>query len=250
MFFIVGVQRCGTTYLYHILNEHPQIEMASPIKPEPKFFIKENEYKKGKDYYLNEYYKEKGKKILGEKSTSYFEFEKAARRIKNTFPNAKIIISLRNPVDRAISNYFFTKNNNLEPRSSIEVFIQEKELPNGYIKKINNSVSPFDYIKRSKYLKYLDVYSKIFNHSKIKIIIMEKFVGNKEEISNIYNFLNVKTDFISSNLLKKINISEKEKVSNEIYKKLSNLFFSDIIEIEKKFKLDLSIWKRKLISFT
>ena len=37
--FIVGVQRCGTTYLYHLLNDHPEIVMASPVRPEPKVFL-------------------------------------------------------------------------------------------------------------------------------------------------------------------------------------------------------------------
>jgi hypothetical protein len=38
-FFIVGAQRSGTTYLYHLLSEHPSINMATPVWPEPKFFL-------------------------------------------------------------------------------------------------------------------------------------------------------------------------------------------------------------------
>ena len=50
-FFIVGAQRCGTTYLYNLLDEHPEIEMAKPVKPEPKFFMKDDLFEKGLDFY-------------------------------------------------------------------------------------------------------------------------------------------------------------------------------------------------------
>jgi len=246
MFFIVGAQRSGTTYLYNVLNEHPEIEMAIPLKPEPKFFIKDNEYKKGKEYYYNKYFNMKENKVFGEKSTSYFEYKKAAKRIKNTFPEAKILISLRNPVDRAISNYFFTKNNGLEFRSINEVFINEKEIPKKYVEKLNASVSPFDYIERSKYSKFLDIYYKIFDIFRIKILIMEKFLGNQEIISSIYRFLDVRDDFVPSCLNKRINYSKKENVDYEVYKKLCNLFYDDIILTEEKYNLNLRIWRDRI----
>ena len=40
--FIVGVQRCGTTFLYHLLDQHPQITMARPVRPEPKVFLSDS----------------------------------------------------------------------------------------------------------------------------------------------------------------------------------------------------------------
>jgi hypothetical protein len=57
-FFIVGAQRSGTTYLWHALNHHPEICMASPVRPEPKFFMQEELWKKGKDYYERAYFSE------------------------------------------------------------------------------------------------------------------------------------------------------------------------------------------------
>ena len=54
-FFIIGAQRSGTTYLHNILEEHPEISMASPVIPEPKFFLS-SDYKKGKAFYINKFF--------------------------------------------------------------------------------------------------------------------------------------------------------------------------------------------------
>ena len=50
-FVIVGAQRSGTTYLYGLLDEHPEIEMARPVRPEPKFFLDYERYALGRDAY-------------------------------------------------------------------------------------------------------------------------------------------------------------------------------------------------------
>jgi len=148
-FFIAGGQRCGTTYLSNILDSHPSVCMAKPARPEPKFFLSETCMKKGLNYYLDTYFRDLNKDIsdlkIGEKSTSYIEYEFVPFRVKCLFPNAKCIIILRNPVDRALSNYFFSLKNGIETRTLEEVFILKMKPP-----KINAkiSVSPFKYYER------------------------------------------------------------------------------------------------------
>ncbi len=81
-FFIVGAQRSGTTYLYRTLDEHPEIEMAKPVRPEPKFFLQGDLSAYTHDDYLGLFFGNKaGAKLRGEKSTSYIESEHAARQI-------------------------------------------------------------------------------------------------------------------------------------------------------------------------
>ena len=55
-FLIAGAPRSGTGYVYHILDVHPDIYMAKPEKPEPKFFLVDEEYNKGIEYYLEKYF--------------------------------------------------------------------------------------------------------------------------------------------------------------------------------------------------
>ena len=108
--FIVGAQRSGTSYLLNKFDQHPEICITSKVKPEPKFFLKKTEVSKGKKFYINKYFSNRiDEKILIEKSTSYIESKDAALAIKKMFPRAKIIILLRNPVNRGIIKLFFFK---------------------------------------------------------------------------------------------------------------------------------------------
>lgn len=203
-FFIVGGQRCGTTFLYELLDNHPEVEMAKPKKPEPKFFLDQALLDKGKDFYISTYFKKK-KSTLGEKSTSYIESRAAAEAIKKMFPQAKIIISLRNPVKRAISNYHFSIENKIETRTLEEVFIKQLDPPD--LDK-RYSVNPFDYLERGEYINYLLPYYSIFSPKQIKVIVFEDFIKSDVYQSELFDFLAIdKTKVIST---RSVNASSKE----------------------------------------
>ena len=108
-FFIVGAQRTGTTYLYNHLQNHPSICMLEPLQPEPKYYLQPLS-KIDKSEYLKLFNNKKRSKALGEKATTYIESKTTALKIKKHFPDGKIIICLRDPVERALSNYFFSYN--------------------------------------------------------------------------------------------------------------------------------------------
>ena len=133
-FFIVGAQRAGTSYLYQLLDEHPEIEMAKPAKPEPKFFHVDTLYQHGLEYYKSFYFQEGTSVcIRGEKSTSYMESEKAAYRIAQAFPDGKILFLLRDPIERAISNYWFSVGNGFEQLSMREAFLVDESKQRDYL---------------------------------------------------------------------------------------------------------------------
>jgi hypothetical protein len=244
IFFIVGAQRCGTTYLYKILDEHPEICMAKPMRPEPKFFFYDEEYEKGLAYYENKYFSHcNGEKIWGEKSTSYLEKEIVAKRIKKCYPESKIIISLRNPVDRALSNYFFSRKHGLETRTLEEVFIK-KIPPPEITKKI--SVSPFNYLERGKYKKYIENYFNQFDRRQVQILIFEKFVGNPDKIKSIFQFLDITFDFKSNCTQKKVNSARNDIVSvnEEIRIWLADYFSEYNRQLENFLQIDLECWEK------
>ncbi len=76
---VVGGQRCGTTYLHGLLDEHPEIAMARPARPEPKVFLSDELSGRGLEWYRSTYFAHAtDEKVLGEKSTSYLEDPLAA----------------------------------------------------------------------------------------------------------------------------------------------------------------------------
>jgi Sulfotransferase domain len=105
-FIIVGAPKAGTTSLYAYLNQHPQVYM-SPIK-EPGYFAPEyglQNYLSRWEGYLTLYHGVQEETAIGEATVCYLLSRTAAQNIAARVPHAKIIISLRNPVDRAFSQY-------------------------------------------------------------------------------------------------------------------------------------------------
>lgn len=102
-FFILGAVRSGTTSLYRYVAQHPDVFMSEP--KEPVFF--EAEYERGLDYYWERYFKEwKGERRVGEARPANLFLPYVAPRIKESVPDAKLIVTLRNPVDRAYSHWW------------------------------------------------------------------------------------------------------------------------------------------------
>ena len=136
-FFVVGAPKAGTTSLYHYLDQHPDVYM-SPIK-EPNYFANEirpelfsdemrpavdadqcdlQRYLHGPmmekrfggivtdwDDYLRLFQNVKGEKAIGEASVCYLWSKTAAANIQARIPHAKILMILRDPVDRMFSQY-------------------------------------------------------------------------------------------------------------------------------------------------
>ncbi len=104
-FFIVGAAKSGTTSMWWYLKQHRQVFMPNDeLNKEPAFFSDKSSMS------LEEYLKlfeaaEEQHKVIGEVSTAYLVDPKSARRIKEFNPEAKILILLRNPVDRAYALY-------------------------------------------------------------------------------------------------------------------------------------------------
>ncbi len=189
-FFIAGAQRCGTSYLYRLFENHPEVFMAQPLRPEPKFFLLDDEYQRGMDYYFERYFEgAEGKPLWGEKSTSYLESEKAGRRIQRHFPDASILLILRNPVYRALSNYYFSVANGLETRELRAALMDGATLPE---LRRSVSVSPFHYLERGCYARYIERYRCIFG-PRLHVLIAERVVGSLAAAQELYALLGIDT---------------------------------------------------------
>lgn len=201
--FIVGAQRSGTTYLYNILDEHPELFMRKPVWPEPKTFLSDPKMLGSKSEYLDDNFADRGDyTIVGEKCTSYIESEQAAKNIRSWFPNAWILILLRNPVQRAISNFYFTKKNGLEPRSIEQVFLENEPTP---VRPSGISVDPFAYLERGVYSNYIERWAAHFDASRTLVLLHEELIENPSSVSELYGKLGLATDFSPPSLKKRIN---------------------------------------------
>lgn len=99
-FLIIGAAKSATTWLQRSLQADPTIYM-----PNPELHYFSREYHRGDDWYLDQYQPSDETALIGEKSNSYMEAPDAAERVAKSLPDVRLIVQLRNPVDRAYSDY-------------------------------------------------------------------------------------------------------------------------------------------------
>jgi len=227
--FIIGGQRCGTTWLCNQLDLCPSVNLLKPVAPETKYFL--NDEVSHKEY-MNLFDNSSGN-ILLEKATTYIERPDAALKIKSLYPDAKIIICLRNPVERALSNYFFSHNNGLETRTLEEVFLKNTPAPEVDLSKF--STNPFDYLQRGLYSEYISEYLKIFPKKQIMVTFMEDFTKFPRRFYEIVTWIGAHH---YPRLSSSENSSYRKKVHPDIISHLKNYYIEDTNNLINDFDLE------------
>ncbi len=190
--FIVGAPKAGTTSLHYYLNEHPEILMSS-VK-EPDFFSDKEIVDQGLYYgtsrintsqkYHNLFQEKEDAKIFGESSVSYLFYPEVPKRIKEYNTDAKIIIMLRNPVDRAFSHYLMDFRLGLISDRFENVFNKKEGLKFQQYFLLGNYYSQ---VKR-----YFDEFSK----ENVHIIWYSDFKKDAEkEVQKVFKFIGVDSDY-------------------------------------------------------
>ena len=190
-FFIIGGMRCGSTSLHHYISYHSQI--ITPVKKEIHFFG-EN-YINGIDWYLSHFppIPEKKGILTGEASPCFAE-SGIWNQVFQYFPNLKLIVILRNPVDRAYSHYNHTigwHSEYHEFEAAIAADLEEnsqKELllngDNSYLKVDS------DYLRLSLYFYWIKEWLQLFPKEQILVLRSEDMYTNPAlETQKVFDFL-------------------------------------------------------------
>ena len=296
-FLIVGAQKAGTSSLYNYLKQHYEVFMPERLK-EPKFFVapifkKINHNQplyvkvinhsifKWKDY-LKLFENVQKEKAIGESTTAYLYYYKIAIKLmKKYLEDIKIIISLRNPIDRAFSAYLHLRRNNGENLSFEEALQKEnarKELNwiplyyftsvgfyynqvKAYLDKFDQvKICLFDDLKKDSLLVVKDLYDFLGVDTSLTPDVSVKYnVSGIPQNKFIHKFL--KEPNILKSIVKPIvktvipqgerrKIIEKIKIKNlqkpqmkpETREYLKNLYREDILKLQDLIKRDLSSW--------
>ena len=200
-FIIAGFPKCGTTSLHHYLDEHPEIYM--PTQKELHFFTYNNLSKLNKgpkdsivkqtqinssEKYLNFYKSVRNEIAIGDASPSYINYPSQFKKIKEYLNDPKVIIILRDPIDRAYSNYLHLKREHRETLTFIESILKEDE-------RKTNKYSDFWYYKfNSTYYDKIIKAKETF--SNVLILTSEELSSNGyATLKNVYKFLEVDDTF-------------------------------------------------------
>lgn len=234
-FIIIGAQKAGTSSLYNYLGQHPQI--APSYTKEVHYFDggispSIDTFAKGTKWYASHFPLRRNVSIdtkIFEASPLYLFNPVAAKRMSELLPDVKIIALLRNPTERAISQFFHETRLNREFLSIKAAFETEFSRIQPAIDAKNYKDDDFichSYQSRGLYKEQLERYSSCFPKEHILLLESESFFSDPRKIlKQVFKFVGVDEDYRVKDLKPRNVASNRSKVPLEVYENL-NAFFS------------------------
>ena len=174
-FLLVGATKAATTWLYQRLNEHPEIYV--PSLKEINYFSRR--YDRGQEWYLSFFADVAQEKAIGELSPSYFTSDETPARIKALNSDMRLIFMLRDPIQRAYSQYcmelrYNTVSEDIERELSLDSII----------------------VRESLYARQIAKYLELFPRENLKFIIYDEIKTDPEKVlTDLYSFLQVDSNY-------------------------------------------------------
>ena len=201
-FFIVGAARSATESLRRYLKQHPDVFM--PANKEPTYFCELANPGLAEfahfDAYLQLFAGAGGAKALGEASVSYLWAPESAALIRATFPDAKIIILLRNPAQRAYSQYCLACGHGVEWMPTFERALAEEDRRyenEDFIRDNPFLYYVYLYFRTSLYADNVQRYLNVFPREQIRILLYDDLSSDPVKVTQgVYEFLGVDRGFV------------------------------------------------------
>ena len=240
--FVIGVVRSGTTSLYHYLGQHPCI--VSSAYDELGYF--DDNYHLGINWYKslfptkstkNKIIKKYGKFLTYDVTPFYIYNPLVARRISESFPKAKIISNLRNPIDRAYSNYIIM----LQEGDTTSTFEEMMQAAMNDLEKNKTKLNDEAYIvdthyenilARGFYANQLEIWFEKFQKKQLLMIPSEDLAQKPDQVlRKVFEFLNLPyfkiKDFTKQNKREYSPMKDKtRKLLIEFYKPYNEKLYS------------------------
>ena len=175
-FLVIGAQKAGTTALYAYLRWHPGI--AGPSWKEVSFF--DRHWWRGEAWYRGQFPLRAGERLVGEASPSYLFHPLAPERARSLVPGAKLVALLRDPVDRAYSQYQHEVALGREPLSFEDALAAEDERLVGEVERLIADPRAFSrawwdhtYTARGRYAEQLERWLEAFPSEELLVVRTE-----------------------------------------------------------------------------
>jgi hypothetical protein len=196
-FLIIGSQKAGTTSLYRVLRDHPQV-YVSPVK-EINYFFHNAIYERGLDFYESHFNGAPANaQAIGEASPGYICHPQASSRIHRTYPDLKLILTVRDPVDRAYSQYWDSRRKLAETRSFPQAM--KEALTPIYVP------GETGYFSRGTYAIYVRRYLEHFRRDQLRVLRFRDLKENpKRFYQQCFQFLDVGLSFSGTTMVQAAN---------------------------------------------
>ncbi|MBC1262451.1 sulfotransferase domain-containing protein [Synechococcus sp. BSF8S] len=174
-FLVPGAQKGGTTTLQALLSAHQQVFL--PAGKEVHYFSLH--YERGAHWYGEQFADAVPSQCCGEITPYYLFHPEAPRRIQELLPGVRLVLLLRDPVERAVSQYFHSVRLGLEPLSLEQALLAEPERLAGAEAVLDTpggrhrSHQEHSYLGRSRYEQQLERYLRLFRREQLLILRSE-----------------------------------------------------------------------------
>jgi hypothetical protein len=248
-FLIAGAQKGGTSALHYLLDQHPNITMAHSEEahmidhPRRHFFDDEKRFAGTISYdilHVGIQFKRRSL-ITGSCTPIYTYWKPAMERIWNYHPGIKLLILLRNPTDRAFSQWNMNRDRQRESLEFLEAIAEEQNRSRAALPHQPRRTS---YLDRGFYFEQMERVFRFFPREQVSVIKFEDLRRNTTEVVNcVFPFLGVPPLAEVKNE-EQNQIPYQRRISPEERRYLSRLYEEDIARLEKLLNWDCSDWKR------
>lgn len=183
-FLVIGAQKAGTTALYAYLRWHPAV--TGPSWKEVSFF--DRHWWRGEPWYRGQFPLRSAGQLVGEASPSYLFHPLAPERARAVVPRARLVAVLRDPVDRAYSQYQHEVALGREPLSFEEALAAEEERTRGEVERLTADPRAFSrawwdhtYAARGLYAEQLEHWLAAFPREQLLVVTTDELGGRPAE---------------------------------------------------------------------
>jgi hypothetical protein len=182
---VIGAQKAGTTSLLTLLGTHPQV-LAHSADMEFTYFLNDRVYSRGYKAALERWYhirapEDVAGKILLAKNVGLSTWEPAIARLADHNPDVHLVMSLRHPVDRAYSAYWWARRVGREPLSSFEEAIAAEP---GRLRENAYRWRQCAYLRNGQYASQLRTVFKYFRADQLRLFVFRDLVADMVSIAN------------------------------------------------------------------
>jgi hypothetical protein len=243
-FVVAGAQKAGTTALNYYLRRHPQI--ALPVKKELHFFDNDKLFAGDKISYEplhNMFRPVRPGSVAGENTPIYLHWPPAMSRIRDYNPAIKLIVVLRNPAERAFSQWNMQRHRGIEPLDFLDALREE---PQRTAELAPKEARRFSYVGRGRYADQLERAFQLFPREQFLILKYEEFRSRqREHVDAVFHFLGVAPQ-LRFKAMDAHGIPYQRKVRAEERAAVYALVRDDISRLESLLQWDCSDWRATL----
>ena len=173
-FAIVGAMKTGTTTIAEAIGAHP--EGFVPERKEVHFFDADKHWRNGLDWYREVFAEAGGAKAIGDATPLYMFYPEAVQRMAGVIPDARLIVCVRNPIDRAYSHYLHYFQRAARESRSFEQAVEE-ELAAGAPAPEAVTEHPLQgdprYLAQGRYLEQIETLERHYPRERIHVVMLD-----------------------------------------------------------------------------